>query len=200
MDFVHILEKEAAGKKNLIEIYPSFKVLRSKDLMIRGKAFYAIWDEAAGLWSTDEFDVQRLVDEEIRKYEVKTPGIFEQYRKYLGNWETNSWMTYRNYVTHLENHYHQLDENITFANTEVKKEDYVTKRLPYSLAHGDISAWDEVVSTLYDEEQRRKIEWAIGAIVTGDSKTIQKALVFYGDPGAGKGTMIGIMQEIFEGY
>ena len=200
MDFVHILEKEAAGKKNLIEIYPSFKVLRSKDLMIRGKAFYAIWDEAAGMWSTDEFDVQRLVDEEIRKYEVKTPGIFEQYRKYLGNWETNSWMTYRNYVTHLENHYHQLDENVTFANTEVKKEDYVTKRLPYSLAHGDISAWDEVVSTLYDEEQRRKIEWAIGAIVTGDSKTIQKALVFYGDPGAGKGTMIGIMQELFEGY
>lgn len=200
MDFVQILEKEAGQKKNLLEIYPSFKVLRSKDLMIRGKAFYAIWDEDSGLWSTDEFDVQRIVDSEIREYEVKTPGIFDIYRKYLGNWETNSWMTYRHYVSHLENHYHQLDEKVTFLNTEVKKEDYVTKRLPYDLSPGDISAWDELVSTLYDEEQRRKIEWVIGAVVTGDSKTIQKCLVFYGDPGTGKGTIINVIQMLFDGY
>ena len=145
LDFVQILEKEASQKKNLLEVYPSFKVLRSKDLMIRGKAFYAVWDAQAGLWSTDEFDIQRIVDSLIRSYEVRTPGIFDIYRKYLGNWETNSWMTWRNYVSHLENHFHQLDEKVTFLNSDVKKEDYVTKRLPYDLSSGDISAWEEIL-------------------------------------------------------
>ena len=57
MDFYRI--KERSVKKGLVEIYPDFRICRSKDLMVRGKAFYAIWDEEAGLWSTDEYDVQR---------------------------------------------------------------------------------------------------------------------------------------------
>src|SRR5690606_7820355 len=171
-----------------------------KDLMVRGKQFYAIWDEEKGLWSTDEFDVQRIIDADIMAYEVKTPGIFEVYRKTLGNFNTNSWLTYRHYVGHLDNNYHQLDDHLTFKNSEVKKEDYVTKRLPYDLSPGDISAWDELVSTLYDEEERRKIEWLIGSIVAGDSKTIQKFVIFYGAPGTGKGTIINIIQMLFDGY
>jgi hypothetical protein len=201
LDFYEILEKEGGTRqKPLLEVYPSFRVRKSKDLMVRGKQFYAIWDEEAGLWSTDEYDVQRLVDAQVMAYEVKTPGIFEVYRKTLGNFNTNSWLTYRNYVHSIENNYHQLDSHLTFKNTETKKEDYITKRLPYDLDEGDINAWDEIVGTLYDEDERRKIEWMIGAIVAGDSKTIQKCAVFYGDPGTGKGTIINIMQWLFEGY
>src|SRR5690606_14759627 len=131
LDFYEILEKEAGTRqKAILEVYPSFRVKRSKDLMVRGKQFYAIWDAEKELWSTDEFDVQRLIDKDIMAYEVKTPGIFEVYRKTLGNFNTNSWLTYRNYVGHLENNFHQLDDHLTFKNSEVKKEDYVTKRLP----------------------------------------------------------------------
>lgn len=201
LDFYEILEKEAGTRqKAILEVYPSFRVRRSKDLMVRGKQFYAIWDAEKELWSTDEFDVQRLIDKDIMAYEVKTPGIFEVYRKTLGNFNTNSWLTYRNYVGHLENNFHQLDDHLTFRNSEVKKEDYVTKRLPYDLASGDTDAWDEVVGTLYDEEERRKIEWTIGSIVAGDSKTIQKFVIFYGAPGTGKGTIINIIQMLFDGY
>ena len=50
------------------EIYPSFEVGRTKDIMVRGKSFYAIWDEDNHIWSTDEFDVVRLVDAEIKKF------------------------------------------------------------------------------------------------------------------------------------
>lgn len=201
LDFYEIVEKEGGtARKPVLEIVPSFRVKRSKDLMIRGKQFYAIWNARTGLWSTDEYDVQRIIDEDLREYKTTTTGFYEEYRRYLGNFSTNSWLQYRNFVAHLDNHYHQLDEKVTFLNSDVKKEDYVTKRLPYDLTPGDISAWDEIVGTLYDKEERAKIEWAIGAVIVGDSKTIQKFLVFYGDPGTGKGTILNIIQILFEGY
>ena len=64
MDFYQIgmREIERGPRKGEFELYPDFTVGRSKDLMVRGRSFYAIWDEEKGLWSTDEYDVQRLVD------------------------------------------------------------------------------------------------------------------------------------------
>ena len=53
---------------------------------------------------------------------------------------------------------------------------------------------------LYSPQERDKIEWAIGAIVAGDSKWIQKFLVFYGPPASGKSTIIGIIEKLFVGY
>ena len=93
-----------------------------------------------------------------------------------------------------------LDENVIFANTKTRKEDYASKKLSYNIESGDISAYDKLISTLYSPEERHKIEWAIGAIVTGDSKYIQKFMVFYGAAGTGKSTILNIIQELFEGY
>ena len=56
------------------------------------------------------------------------------------------------------------------------------------------------MSVLYSPEERRKIEWAIGAVVSGDSRKIQKFLVLYGEIGAGKGTVLNIVQKLFAGY
>lgn len=66
MDFYRIAERSL--KKDSREVYPEFKVTKSKDLMVRGKSFYAVWDEEAGLWSTDQYDIQRIVDDDLRKY------------------------------------------------------------------------------------------------------------------------------------
>lgn len=206
MDFYKIKEREGV-KKGTIEVYPDFQVIRSKDLMVRGGKFYAIWDEAKGLWSTDEYDVQRLVDEEIRAHKVSmldSEGnpISETIirRKYLGNFETNTWMQFRKYVASLSDSYHQLDETLTFVNDEVKKNDYVSKVLPYPLEEGDHSAWDELNDVLYAPVERAKIEWFIGSIVTGDSRRIQKFCAFYGAPGTGKSTIINIIQSLTTGY
>ena len=57
-----------------------------------------------------------------------------------------------------------------------------------------------MISTLYDEDERHKIEWAIGSIVTGDSKKLQKFMVFYGEAGTGKSTILNVIQQLFEGY
>ena len=55
-------------KKDVIEIYPKFVVKKSNDLMIRGGDFYAVWVEELGLWSTDEQDALRIIDQELDKY------------------------------------------------------------------------------------------------------------------------------------
>ena len=142
LDFYKI--KERRTKDETIEVYPDFKITRSKDLMVRSKAFYAIWDEKAQMWSQDEFDVQRLVDDELREYkeqlEKRTEGRIQV--KYMDNFSSGSWLKFRSYLSNLSDNTHELDENLTFSNTEVKKDDYVSKRLPYPLAPGDYSAWD----------------------------------------------------------
>jgi hypothetical protein len=205
MDFCQIKEREGR-KKGVLEVYPDFRVVRSKDIMVRANSFYAIWDDKKGLWSTDEYDVPRLLDEEIESHEINTPppeGMPvwpEVHRKYLGNFSSNSWLNFRSFVGHLSDSSTQLDENLVFANQDVKKEDYVSRKLPYPLAAGDFSAWDELLSVLYNPAERAKIEWAIGAVVAGDSKTIQKFLVFYGPGGTGKSTVLNIIEKLFVGY
>lgn len=199
MDFYQIKEAEDKGKKGTVTVYPDFRVTRSKDLMVRAKSFYAIWDEENGMWSQDEFDVQRLMDVEICAHEVRTQA-FEVHLKLLGNFSSNSWLQFRNYMGHLSDSYTQLDETLTFSNTEVQKSDFVSRRLKYPLEEGSYSAWDELVGVLYEPEERAKLEWAIGAIVSGDAKDIQKFIVLYGKGGSGKSTILNIIQWLFEDY
>lgn len=199
MDFFQIGTKESRG--GVIEVFPDFTVGRSKDLMVRGRSFYAIWDEEAGLWSTDEYDVQRLVDKELAEFAEKLKKDGHSCTvKYLRSYGSNSWTQFRSFMSNISDNSVQLDQKLTFANTEVKKEDYVSRRLPYSLAPGTIEAWDELVGTLYSAEERAKIEWAIGAVVSGDSKKIQKFLVLYGPAGTGKSTILDIVTKLFSGY
>lgn len=199
MDFYQIGTREAKG--GILEVYPDFSVGRSKDLMVRGRSFYAIWDEQLGIWSTDEYDVQRLIDEELRAFadQKKSEGLSCSV-KYLRSFESNSWNKFRNFVSQVSDNSHQLDEKLCFAGQDAKKSDYVSRRLPYALAPGEHPAWDELLGTLYSVEERAKIEWAIGAIVSGDSKKIQKFLVFYGPAGTGKSTVLDIVQKLFVGY
>ena len=201
MDFFTIGMRE--GKRGEPpEIFPDFRVGRSKDLMVRGRSFYAIWDEEAGLWSTDEYAVQRLVDKELMDFaelKAKEDGVVYKV-KTMESFGSNNWAMFRKFLNNISDNSHPLDENLTFANTEVKKSDYVSKRLPYSLEPGDHSAWDELTDTLYSPEEKAKIEWAIGSVVSGESKKIQKFLVFYGPGGTGKSTIMNIINDLFVGY
>lgn len=200
MDFYQISVKEI--KNGTLQLYPDWIVGRSKDLMVRGKSFYAVWDKTAGLWSTDEYDVQRLVDADLYRY-AKTAkeerGVNFQVLS-MRLFDSNMWSTFRRFLQNVSDNHHPLDENLTFANTEVKKNDYVSRRLSYSLEPGKTDAWDELAQVLYAPEELAKIEWAIGAVVSGDSKRIQKFLVFYGPAGSGKSTILNIIHSLFDGY
>lgn len=194
LDFIKIKKR----LKNT-EIYPDFSTAkRVTDLMVRGGSFYAIWDEEKGVWSTDEYDVQRLVDRELYLYNQERDNEY-----IVASMEGNSsgvWRTYKQWIKLLPDNYHELDRKIIFANSKCKKTDYASKKLDYDIIKQDIPAYEKLVSTLYDPQERDKFEWAIGAIISGDSKSIQKFLVFYGESGSGKSTIMNIIEDLFPGY
>lgn len=201
LDFLMISTR--SSKRDVIEIYPRFRYMKSQDLMIRGGDFYAIWIEELGLWSTDEHDAVLLIDQELHKFSEEYKRTHEGNVKVLYLWDATSgsidaWHKYCQ--KQLRDNFNMLDEKLIFSNTEVDKKDYASKRLSYPLEAGSIEAWDKLVGTLYSPEERHKIEWTIGAIVTGDSKKLQKFMVLYGGPGTGKSTILNVIQQLFEGY
>lgn len=219
-DFVEICTKVRSKSKMVIK--PQYSLDHRTDLMTRGRDFYAVWDEEAGFWRTDERYVVRMIDMLIKqKYDemIKDRMTFDdlggQFSKpgsianpsysieplYL-NWsDTNSIDEFHKYCQYqLRDDYHTLDSAIRFKNSKLTKEDYCTKTLPYSMEAGNIDGYSELMDTLYDPQEREKLEWAIGSIISGDSKYIQKFIVLYGEPGSGKSTFLNIVQKLFEGY
>ena len=205
LDFLKISTRPAKrGKSEVIEVYPRFVIKKTEDLMIRGGDFYAIWVEDRGLWSTDEQDAIHLIDRELEAYaenyrkEHEMSDVRIMYMWDAGSGMIDAWHKYCQ--KQMRDSFHMLDEKLIFSNTDTNKKDYASKKLNYPLEACDIPAYEKLMSTLYTEEERHKIEWAIGAIVTGDSTKIQKFLVLYGAAGTGKSTILNIIQQLFEGY
>lgn len=193
-DFMVVKER---SKNGITEIYPDFQGGKVKDIMVRGGKFYAIWDEENNIWSTDENDVQRIVDEELWAY-VKKRGYSQGFIVgTLKSTSTGYWSIYKKYIRERPDNYKKLDRKVTFTNSKVTKKDYVSKAVDYPLEDGPHEAYEKIISTLYNPEERAKIEWAIGSIVAGDSIDIQKFLVFYGKPGSGKSTILHIIEQLF---
>lgn len=201
LDFLKISSRTV--KKDVTEIFPKFIIGASSDLMIRGGDFYAIWIEERGLWSTDEQDALQLIDRELKKYYEENKQKFEGIVKVLYMWDSDTGMIdkwHRYCQKQMRDMFSPLDEKLIFSNDETNKKDFASKRLYYPLEEGSVEAYDRLMSVLYSPEERHKLEWAIGAIVTGHSKFIQKFIVLYGAPGTGKSTILNIIQQLFEGY
>lgn len=201
LDFMKVSTRET---KAGLEIYPKFIVRSSDDLMIKGSDFYAVWNEDEKLWSTKEEVALYLIDREIDDVYHTHSNAKPDHKiipKYM--WDSDSGMIdkWHKYVQRqCRDNYIPLDEKLIFSNEETTRKSYASRKLPYPLETIPTPAWDEIVGTLYNPEERHKIEWAIGAVVAGDSKDIQKFLVMYGAPGTGKSTIINIIQDLFAGY
>lgn len=211
LDFFKIAH-QFVQKKNetYIEVYPEFMVRPSNNLMTRGGKFYAVLNKETGYWETDEFKVQQYVDEELTRYTMTNKDVLRWKQDdpkhchvrvmEMANSRSHSWINYKVYVNNLPDRFHQLDDKLCFDEDKVDPKDYISKRLPYKLQAGSYDSWNKIVGTLYAPEERQKIEWAIGSIISGASKEIQKFIVLYGDPGSGKGTILNIIQKMFPGY
>ena len=201
LDFLMVSSRST--KKGYIEVYPRFIIKKSSDLMIRGGDFYAIWDEQKNLWSTDENDALMLIDRLLDEYVVKNKETLNSEIRTLHMWDAETGMidNWHKYCQkQMRDYYVSLDEKIMFSNSKLDKKEYASRVLDYPLMKGSYSGFDKMIGTLYAPEERHKIEWAIGAIITGESKKIQKFIVLYGSAGSGKSTILNIIQELFKGY
>lgn len=206
MDFIKVYTRESKNNsKNrdagATEVFIDFKVFNSKDLMTRGRSFYAIYNPNATLWSRNEMSVVELVDAEIRLVVAKveaegkpvTYGLMEDYQS--GNWQK-----YASYIKNMPDNWKPLDDNIHFLNDKLTRASRATRRLPYAKEKGSTEHYERLMSVLYAPGERDKLEWAVGAILSGDSKHIQKFITLYGSAGSGKSTFLNIVQKLVEGY
>ena len=203
LDFLMVSMR--SPKKDIVEIYPKFIVKgTSKDLMIRGGDFYAIWNDETGLWSTEENVAIELIDKELDDfYQAHKNDLHGESVKIMHMWDSDSgsidrWHKYCQ--KQMRDHYHVLDDKIIFADAKTTRSDYASKKLSYALEPCNIDHYRHLSTTLYSEEELHKLEWAIGAIITGDARKIQKFEVLYGAAGTGKGTMLDIIAKLFDGY
>ena len=200
LDFMRVLTR--TNNKKILEVYPNFIIGRTKDLMTRGGDVYAVWDEELKRWLTDERDIIPLIDDEIRKeWEKAIETVPKAIPLYLSDTDTKMIDKWHKYVQRdMRDNYTPLDRKFIFDNDVPKRDNFSTINLPYHLEDIETPAYDHLTSVLYSPEELHKIEWCIGAIISGDSKNIQKFLVITGDAGAGKSTMLNIMEQLFQGY
>lgn len=204
MDFFQPAIKAMSAKK--IMIYPEYSISNFKDIMIKGQSFYAIWDEEHNKWSEDIYKAVELIDKELKKKEeeLKNNTYLNQTEvvvKYLRNSSTKAIDDFKHWCKdQASDNFKWLNSNVIFNNTVTTRESYSSIRLDYDLKEGSTEAWDELTNRLYSKEEKRKIEYAIGAIVSGESKFLQKFFIFVGDAGTGKSTIMGIIRNMFPGY
>ena len=200
MDFYEI--KERALKSGTTEVRPAWRVQRFKDLMVRGKSFYAVYNPETHFWSTDEYDLTCIVDADVTRHfqEASKRVDGSVWPRYLGDYDSKTYADYKAWMSKLPDVHQPLDSRILFANQTPRREDYATRTLSYSLSDDPCPAYEELMSTLYDPDEREKLEWAIGSIFTGDSTWIQKFFVLYGSAGSGKSTVLNLISRLLDGH
>lgn len=171
-----------------------------KDIITRGGEFYAVWDDERGLWNTSKSYCYAMIDAYIES--LTDPGT----KLFARNSSTKVVDRFNHYCKdilpeiYIDGHALNLNEKLTFKSDAPNRECYASQRLDYDICEGDYSSFDKIMSTLYDPDERHKIEWCIGSIFAGDSVTLQKFLVLYGPAGAGKSTVLNIVEQLFKGY
>ncbi len=201
MDFVNV--RQRALKGGVTEVFADFLNRRCKDLMVRGGEFYAMWSDDESRWITDEFDVIAYIDTKLYEYSNNIQKTNPDQRitvRALGSTAGGGYKDWRSYISDLPDMFVPLNPRIMFAGDNPTREDFATKNVPYFLVPGNCDAYHELANTLYSPNERDKFEWAIGCILSGDVRKIQKFLVFYGGAGTGKSTIINIIERLFEGY
>lgn len=182
---------------------------RVKDLMVRGGCFYAAWDFENEEWTQNICRVYELIDASIQEFvksqiESLNMNEYEYKQRYKIPVATMSGSkipeNFLKYIKQVQDNFKPLNTRVVFKSDKAARELYSSKRLPYDPIEMDTPAYDRLMSVLYSDSERQKIEWLVGAGLCRDNGKIQKFGVLYGEPGTGKGTVLDIITMLFEGY
>lgn len=198
MDFIRVAYKE--NKDGTKEFYPSLQALESSDLVIRGGQFVAIWDEDTGLYSRRMSHVPDIMDRSFMRMvgdRLRPGDLVRKFRVF----DNQMFSRFLGLIRSIGDLGPELDQRIVFANEEPIKSYWASFKMPYALSAAPCPVWNEIIGSLYSDEERLKIEWAIGSIFSGASiDEVQKFYVFFGPPGSGKSTIMNVIEWLFEGH
>lgn len=201
MDFYSIETAPVRGQAGQLSASPDFINGYSRDIMINRGEFVAVWDPDKELWTKNEHRIIDLIDSDVLAYVDDAAKRHINLLPRLCRRDGDGvWKRYRLWTKNMVDTDRPLDRRPIFADTPIRQEDYASFRLPYALSDSEPVNWNTLVDALYDPSEREKIEWGIGAILTGDCRKIDKFLVFYGEPGSGKSTILNVMQSLFGDY
>jgi len=202
MDFIEIKNIANPNDRKIDAVLMPTLILRdTKDLLIRGGAFYAFWNGTKwdtsmnNLWSS----IDKLVDAKKKEMLKSNPKLVIIEKK-----ATDASSKVADGIVKafkiLETDAPSFNTRIIFGNEQIVKEDYATTKLSYTPQKGSTENLDELLGTLYDNANLTKLLWGMGATLTNSMHNIQKFLYIYGGKGTGKGTVINIFETIFEDY
>jgi hypothetical protein len=203
LDFMKLKQCSIYGGKKLY-LKPYFKSnTKVCDIMTRGNGFYAIWDFENECWSQNIDRAYELIDASIREYvaarkEVDGDNCFNGIEiLYAEDSDSGVTDSFIKYISQRGQQFTPLNTKVVFKSDKPSRELYSSMRLPYDPLDVPTPNYDELMSVIYSDEERQKIEWLVGAALCGDNDKIQKFGVFYGDPGTGKGTVLDIISWLF---
>lgn len=187
----------------------SFKInTRVKDIMTQGKQLYAVWDFQNKCWTKNKDRVCELIDACIDEYihdEIEKTGNDRVMNGVRILWATDGDSGVVDKLVRYareqkQQNFRPLDTKVVFKSDPAERNMYSSHRLPYDPLDVETPYYDRLMSVLYSDEERQKIEWLVGAGLAGDNDKIQKFGVLYGEPGTGKGTVLDIIAMLFQGY
>lgn len=200
-------------------VYTPSYILRSniRDLLVRGGKFYAIFNYNTNLWEMDDSKAVALIDQQVEQWvkeNDKTAIVDDpehapiiQHLSDTSNKLIIAWHNFceRDYRPEWDMK-RELNQKVIFSNQDAKREDYATIKLDYPLQESPTPNYDRLCEVLYLPSEQEKWEWFVGCILSGDQRKIQKMLIFYGEPGSGKSTILekvitnGIFNGMDNGY
>lgn len=183
------------------KIQPQFSYSKHKDIVCKGGAFYAFWDEEKNTWDENISHLIERIDndirEEIKKRSMDGVSINALFMDDSTSGRMNDFIVYAKQVRMKDI---PFNSKVLFKSDEYSREQYSTTRLQYDPSPGPTEAFDTLIDTLYLPEEKEKIMWFMGALLCGAMPKIQKFMFLHGGKGTGKGTVIEIFKEVFKNY
>lgn len=203
VDFIEVdvIRQTSNNRKSDFIIQPDFILYGVKDIVCKGGVMEAFWYD--GNWQSERdllFGIiDRMLFEKRDELKQRYPDSIFSVRS-MRSLNSNSVKKFEEYEKLKTQDSTIFNTKILFSDDEIKREDYSTTQLSYTPVQGPTPAFNAMYSLLYDDDELKKILWFIGATLTNEMVNIEKFLYLYGSKGSGKGTMIKLIEMLFEGY
>lgn len=201
-DFVKIITKKTEKRTT---VTPTF-YHGSSDIIVMGQDMQYFWDDETKYWVKGKNELFTRIDNLTLAYcnengidayngAVKVMWMREHQSKLAGE--------FKNYLNTTEQRevMPYMNDKVIFKSQERTKEMYATTSLTYDPdSNVSIECYDKLVGTLYDPDNRHKLEWLMGCVLRGDNLKVHKCAVIYGSPGEGKTTILDVIGAVFQEY